>query len=45
MNLVQEEDKYCVCFEVPGRTKDDLCVALEVEQPSSRPPPHDLLLL
>lgn len=29
VNLVQEEEKYCVCVEVPGRTKDDLCVSLE----------------
>ena len=34
VNLVQEEEKYCVCFEVPGRTKDDLCVALEVASPA-----------
>jgi hypothetical protein len=37
VNLVQEEEKYCVCVEVPGRTKDDLCVSLEANSQYSIP--------
>ena len=40
VNLVEEEERYCACFALPGREKSDICVALEVTIHTSSPSFH-----